>query len=87
MLFRKRKPQHICEISYDDVVTYLRDLEQVDYTKILKVVSTYREADKKVKKILNIKNEPLELDDDVGDLLIEDELPLKTEKAKKNASR
>lgn len=91
MLFSKRKqPAHQCEISYDDVVTYLRDLEQADHTKILKVVSTYREADKKVKKILNIKDEPIDLDDDIGDLLLEDELPLKTEtpkKAKKNASR
>lgn len=87
MLFRKRKPSHTCEITYDDVVTYLRDLEQTDYTKILKVVSTYREADKKVKKILNIKDEALELDDDIGDLLIEDELPLKTEKPKKAAKK
>lgn len=53
-LFSK-KPAPVAEISYDDVVTYLRDLEQVDYTKILKVVETYREADKKVKKILGIK--------------------------------
>lgn len=69
-LFNK-KPAHICEISYDDVVTYLRDLEQVDYTKILKVVSTYREADKKVKKILNIKDEPI--DTELDNLLMDDD--------------
>lgn len=90
MLFSKRKqPAHQCEISYDDVVTYLRDLEQADHTKILKVVSTYREADKKVKKILNIKDETIDLeDDDLGSLLIEDEIPTpKKAKAKKSASR
>lgn len=92
-LFNK-KPAHICEISYDDVVTYLRDLEQVDYTKILKVVSTYREADKKVKKILNIKDEPIdqELDDflndddtSIGNFL--DDEPPKKPKAKKAAKK
>lgn len=59
MFKRKQQPAHECQITYDDVVGYLRDLEQVDYTKILKVVNTYREADKKVKKILNIKDEPV----------------------------
>lgn len=72
-LFNK-KPAHRCEISYDDVVTYLRDLEQVDYTKILKVVSTYREADKKVKKILNIKDEPIETE--LDNLLMDDDTSL-----------
>ena len=91
-LFNK-KPAHICQISYDDVVTYLRDLEQADYSKILKVVSTYREADKKVKKILNIKDEPVDtqldnlLDDDtsLGNFL--DDEPAPKPKAKKAAKK
>ena len=96
-LFNK-KPAHICEISYDDVVTYLRDLEQVDYTKILKVVSTYREADKKVKKILNIKEhsvtDPDYVDSLANDLLDDtslgnflDDEPVKKPKAKKAAKK
>lgn len=84
-LFTK-KPAHKCEISYDDVVTYLRDFEQADYTKILKVVSTYREADKKVKKILNIKDESFDDEPLLEDLLIEDELPAKP-KAKRAAKK
>ena len=92
-LFNK-KPAHTCEISYDDVVSYLRDLEQPDYSKILKVVSTYRDADKKVKKILNIKDEPIEaeldnllMDDDttLGNFL--DDEPVKKPKAKKAAKK
>ena len=91
-LFNK-KPAHICQISYDDVVTYLRDLEQADYSKILKVVSTYREADKKVKKILNIKDVPVDtqldnlLDDDtsLGNFL--DDEPAPKPKAKKAAKK
>lgn len=88
-----KKPAHICEISYDDVVTYLRDLEQADYNKILKVVNIYRDADKKVKKILNIKEQPADdflLDGDDTELgnFLEDEPPTKvkinkTEKPKK----
>lgn len=73
-LFRKKPAPAPAEISYDDVITYLRDLEQADYTKALKVVSTYRDADKKVKKILNIKDESIE-DTELADLLIEDEIP------------
>ena len=62
-LFNK-KPAPQAEISYDDVLSYLRDLEQVDYTKLLKVVNTYRDADKKTKKILGIKDpKPTDLDD------------------------
>ena len=52
-LFSKRKSEPAPEITYDELVTYLRDLAQPDHTKILKVVKTYRDADKKVKKILN----------------------------------
>lgn len=102
-LFSKRKPAPVAEFGYQDAVDYLRDLAQPDYAKILKVVNTYREADKKVKKILNIKDEPIDdeplledllLDDDteVGNFL-DDEPPKKTAKpkakkvAKKNASR
>jgi len=94
-----KKPADLAKTSHQDVVDYLRDLEQADYTKILKVVSTYREADKKVKKILNIKYEPVALDfvheglliDDgdteLGDYLFDDPPPKvkanKTEKPKK----
>lgn len=78
----RKKPAPIAETSYDDVVTYLRDLEQTDYTKILKVVSTYREADKKVKKILNIKDEE-KFDDDIANLLIDDDEVVPTDKSKK----
>jgi len=85
-LFRKKQPAPIAEFGYQDAVNYLRDLEQADYTKILKVVNTYREADKKVKKILNIKDEPFDDDPLLEDLLIEDELPVKP-KAKKAAKK
>lgn len=90
MLFSKKKPAPIAEFGYQDAVDYLRDLEQADYTKILKVVNTYREADKKVKKILNIKDEHFTLDDDddIADLLLDDDgpvTPTKPAKAKKNA--
>lgn len=96
-LFNK-KPSHICEISYDDVVTYLRDMEQQDYTKILKVVSTYRDADKKVKKILNIKENDVtdpatadalaeyflsDTDTSLGNFLEDEPAPKPPKKAKK----
>lgn len=71
-LFSK-KPAPVAETSYQDVVDYLRDLEQADYTKILKVVSTYREADKKVKKILNIKDEPVTAGFNTDELLLDDD--------------
>jgi len=71
-LFNK-KSAPVAETSYQDVVDYLRDINQQDYTKILKVVSTYREADKKVKKILNIKDEPLELGFSTDELLLDDD--------------
>lgn len=71
-LFNK-KPAPVAEVGYQDVVDYLRDLEQQDYTKILKVVSTYREADKKVKKILNIKDEPVTAGFSHDDLLLDDD--------------
>lgn len=83
-MFRRKKQPAPATFGYQDAVDYLRDLEQVDYTKILKVVSTYREADKKVKKILNIKDEPV-VEDDFADLLLEDEIP--TTKAKKAAKK
>lgn len=93
-LFNK-KPAPVAETSYDDVVGYLRDLEQADYTKVLKVVETYREADKKVKKILGIKDNRVTdpstaddlasafLDDDdtaLGDFLETEPKPKKTTK-------
>lgn len=72
-LFNK-KPAPIAETSYDDVVTYLRDLEQQDYTKLLKVVTTYRDADKKVKKILGIKDiVPADPDADIADAFLDDD--------------
>lgn len=76
-MFKRKQPAHECQTTYDDVVGYLRDLEQADYTKILKVVNTYREADKKVKKILNIKDETFDDEPLLEDLLIEDEIPTK----------
>lgn len=54
-LFSKKQPAPALEITYDDVVEYLRDMAQTDYTKILKVVNLYRDADKGVKKVLGIK--------------------------------
>jgi len=72
-LFNK-KSEPVVETSYDDVVTYLRDLEQADYTKIIKVVETYRDADKKVKKILGIKNTPdADPDDDIAAAFLDDD--------------
>lgn len=85
-LFSKKQPAPVAETGYQDVVNYLRDLEQVDYTKILKVVKTYREADKKVKKILNIKDEAI-TEPEFADLLLEDEVPAKTTKPKKAAKK
>lgn len=85
-LFSKKQPAPVAETGYQDVVDYLRDLEQVDYTKILKVVKTYREADKKVKKILNIKDEAI-TEPEFADLLLEDEVPAKTTKPKKAAKK
>lgn len=84
-LFTK-KPAPVAEFGYQDAVDYLRDLEQPDYTKILKVVKTYRDADKKVKKILNIKDEPI-VEAEFADLLLEDEIPAKTTKPKKAAKK
>lgn len=85
-LFGKKTAPPVVETGYQDVVDYLRDLEQADYTKILKVVKTYREADKKVKKILGIKDEPI-VEEDFADLLLEDEIPAKTTKPKKAAKK
>ena len=84
-LFRK-KSAPVVEFGYQDAVDYLRDLEQPDYTKILKVVKTYRDADKKVKKILNIKDEAI-LEPEFADLLIEDDIPAKPTKPKKTAKK
>lgn len=72
-LFGKKKPAPVAETGYQDVVDYLRDLEQADYAKILKVVKTYREADKKVKKILNIKDEPVTAGFSTDELLLDDD--------------
>jgi len=72
-LFAKKQEPVQHETGYQDVVDYLRDIDQQGYAKILKVVSTYREADKKVKKILNIKDEPAEPSEDWTDLLIDDD--------------
>jgi hypothetical protein len=78
-LFNKNQPAPVAETSYDDVVTYLRDLEQADYTKILKVVTAYRDADKKVKKILGIKDSPVSDTpnlDEVANILMDDDTDL-----------
>ena len=71
-LFTK-KPAPVVETSYQDVLDYLRSLEQADYTKMLKVVDTYRDADKRVKKILNIKLDESIGIDGIDELLIEDD--------------
>lgn len=87
-LFSKAATPITTEPDYQDVVDYLRDLSQQDYTKILKVVGIYRDADKGVKKVLNIKEvephinhvQPKSfLDDDDTELgnFLEDELPKK----------
>ena len=60
-LFSKRKSEPAPETTYDDVVDYMRCLEQTDYTKLLKVVTIYRDADKGVKKVLNIKDVPTDI--------------------------
>ena len=75
-LFRKKQQPLIAETGYDDVVTYLRDLAQADYTKILKVVNIYRDADKGVKKVLGIKDMPALDDVAMGDLLSDDDTSL-----------
>lgn len=97
-LFSK-KTVSVAETSYQDVVDYLRDISQQDYTKILKVVTIYRDADKGVKKVLGIKENSVTnpesaddiaaaflSDDDTIDFL-EDE-PVKTSTVKvKNAPK
>lgn len=70
-LFTKKQPEPAPEISYDDVVEYLRDMAQADYTKILKVVNLYRDADKGVKKVLGIKENSV-TDPATADALAED---------------
>ncbi len=60
-LFSKSKAAPAPEITYDEVVDYLRDLAQTDYTKIIKVVGIYRDADKSVKKVLNIQDVPTDV--------------------------
>lgn len=75
-LFSKKQVQEVAEFGYQDAVDYLRDLEQTDYNKILKVVGIYRDADKGVKKVLNIKPEPVEegfTDEELNDLFLVDE--------------
>ena len=93
---KKKQQQPIVETNYDDVVEFLRNLAQPDYTKILKVVNLYRDADKGVKKVLGIKDTPVLDDVPMEDLLsdddtsignfLEDELPAKP-KAKKAAKK
>lgn len=74
-LFSK-KPAPIAETGYQDVVDYMRGLSHADYTKILKVVTIYRDADKGVKKVLGIKDnfvtEPSTADE-IADLLLDDD--------------
>lgn len=84
-LFRK-KPAPVAETSYQDVLDYLRSLEQADYTKMLKVVDTYRDADKRVKKILNIKLDESIGTDGIDELLIEDD-PVVLPEPKKGAKK
>ncbi len=91
-LFSKKPAPVVQEFGYQDAVDYLRALPQADYAKILKVVETYREADKKVKKILNIKDAPVtagfgevptvDEDSDIADLFLEDELEVTPPKSK-----
>lgn len=66
-LFSK-KPAPVIETSYQDVVDYLTALSQQDYTKILKVVTIYRDADKGVKKVLGIKENRVTDPDTADDL-------------------
>lgn len=78
-LFSK-KPAHVCETTYQDVVDYLRDLDIRDYAKVLKVVGIYRDADKGVKKVLGIKEnsvtDPATADAIADDLLSDDDTAL-----------
>lgn len=71
--FNKQAQPVNTEINYQDVVDYLRDLSQQDYTKILKVVKLYRDADKGVKKVLGIKETPALDDMPMEDLLSDDD--------------
>lgn len=70
-LFRKQAQPENVDTGYQDCVDYLCALEQPDYAKILKVVNTYREADKKVKKILGVKENSV-TDSATADQLAED---------------
>jgi DNA-directed RNA polymerase sigma subunit (sigma70/sigma32) len=70
-LFKKAEPINR-GTSWQDCVDYLRELHQTDYNKILKVVGTYRDADKKVKKILHINYEPISLGFSNDELVLDD---------------
>ncbi len=39
-------------LVYEDVVHYIKKLSEPEYKKIMRVVSTYRNADKNVKNVL-----------------------------------
>lgn len=76
-LFSK-KPAPVAEVNYQDVVDYLREMAQPDYTKILKVVNIYRDADKGVKKVLGIKEPtaPAPAEDDLASNFLDDDTEL-----------
>ncbi len=83
-------------VSYQEVVDYLTEMDQPGFNKLLKVVGVYRSADRDVKKILNIKDQPvqsvslernfLDDDDDLSMAFLEDDLP-KPEAKKANKTK
>lgn len=65
------------ETSKQSVIDYLTGLSNQEYTKLLKVVNIYRNADKDVKKVLNIKqNATIMTGKFDGDFLSDDDTEL-----------
>lgn len=64
--------------AYADVVHFVTHLSEVEYQKLIKVVRTYRGAEKSVKAVLGGKLSDYELEyEEIG------ELPVKPKKAAK----
>ncbi len=68
-------------MAYEDVVHYIKKLSEPEYKKIMRVVSTYRNADKNVKNVLGCSLADYVLEyEPIGEVSLK--LP-KTAKAKK----
>ena len=68
-------------MAYEDVVHYIKKLSEPEYKKIMRVVNTYRNADKSVKNVLGCTLAEYQLEyETVGE---PPKMPSKKAKAKK----